>query len=189
MDARNEALESIRKLSGVERITNQQRTILAIRKVILAFTQAGLNGDIDEIDDLIGDTVRSDTQIFLNLSDHYGQRIVGSPYPVEELAGQLERMQKYTKAADENGYPEKKLLWELFIEFKRNKYTSNPTTDSLVESIRDLSENDLPNFCNAVILFSDSTNWQNKETQEGRELEKLVLAIQENYQSIEEGCA
>lgn len=184
---RDAALQRIRELSGVERITAQQRFLEAVRDVVAAFSSAGLSDQINELDTIAGDYMKNDTLATLYLSDHYGEQIVGSAYPVDRQVDSVDRLSKYLAAASSSGYPEKALLWELLIEFKRGGFAASDVTGKLVESIIDLNETDARQLYRFLWMYSDADRWQRVPTQEGRELERILALLVNAHPSLLEG--
>jgi hypothetical protein len=88
------------------------------------------------------------------------------------------------QAAHDLSYPEKALIWAVFVEFKRNNFTDSATVRSLLESTRDLADDDRAEFWYNLLVYTDSTNWLLAPDQQGRELEKLMAALQRTYPEI-----
>ena len=184
---RDSIIEKLRILGDVDRITSQQRFLVAMETVVKKFAAVPLPVHLDELDDLVGNSISNSTMVSLDMADHYGEQIIGSAYPVQEMEGAVQRLQKYLVTAEQEGYPEKSLMWELFIEFKRSKYMRNDVTDRLVESIQDLEDVDHDEFFKFVDRYSSWENWMRQESQEGRELERLAKALMTEYPAILDG--
>ena len=150
---------------------------------------ARLDEDIHEIDSLAGEQTEIDIRIALDLSDHYGEVIVGSPLPVSCHQDLICRMWKCLEAASAGGYPEKQDLAELFIEFKRQGFARGPVTDRIVESLAVLDDVDREHLLCFVKLYAEPANWQRHVTQEGRYTAHLVEALLTAYPSLREGVA
>jgi hypothetical protein len=88
------------------------------------------------------------------------------------------------QAAHDLSYPEKALIWAVFVEFKRNNFADSSTVRSLLESTRDLANDDRAEFWYNLLVYTDSTNWLLAPDQQGRELEKLMAALQRTYPEI-----
>ncbi len=178
------ALNLIEQLAPAESITGQPRFLEATKVVIDLLVRTDRKRDIDEVEQLLHQVLVSDSKIALDLADHYGQLIISSPYPVESMQSEFEALTRYVRAARELKYPEKALLWELFVAYKRNQYTRSATTDSMVEMVQDLNEADTRNLCYHIFLNSHPLHWMNTPDQEGRELARLVARLLEDYPNL-----
>jgi hypothetical protein len=178
------ALKLIEQLAAAESITGQPRFLEATKVVIDLLVRTDRKSDIDDIEQLLHDVLVTDSKIAIDLADHYGQLIIASPYQVESMQHETEVLSRYARAARELKYPEKALLWELFVAYKRSQYTRSATTDSMVEMVKDLNEADTRNFCYQIFLNSHPLHWMNKPDQEGRELAQLVARLLEDYPEL-----
>jgi hypothetical protein len=178
------ALKLIEQLATADSITGQPRFLEAAKVVIDLLVRTDRKSDIDDVEQLLHTVLVSDSKIALDLADHYGQLIISSPYPVESMQHEFEVLSRYATAARALKYPEKALLWELFVAYKRSKYTRSATTDSMVEMIQDLNEADARNFCYHIFLNSHPLHWMNTPDQEGRELARLVARLLEDYPDL-----
>ena len=178
------ALKLIEQLAPAESITGQPRFLEATKVVIDLLVRTDRKRDIDEVEHLLSHVLVTDSKIALDLADHYGQLIISSPYPVESLQSEFEALSRYARAARELKYPEKALLWELFVAYKRSQYTRSATTDGMVEMVQDLNEADTRNFCYHIFLNSHPLHWMNTPDQEGRELARLVAKLLEDYPDL-----
>lgn len=178
------ALKLIRQLATADSITGQPRFLEATKVVIDLLVRTDRKREIDEFEGLLNNVLVTDSKVALDLADHYGQLIISSPYPVESMPAEFEALSRYARAARELKYPEKALLWELFVAYKRNQYTRSATTDAMVEMIQDLNEADTRNFCYHIFLNSHPLHWMNTPDQEGRELARLVARLLEDYPSL-----
>jgi len=180
-----ESLQSAIQLAGElapsESITKQPRFLEAIKIVIDLLVRTDRNSEIDSLEALLGEVLATDSKISQDLADHYGQVIISSPYPVEDLQQQFEALSRYARSSRELNYPEKALMWELFVAYKRNQYQKSPTTNGMVEMIQDLNEADTRNLCYHVFLNSHPLHWMNIPDQEGRELARLVTKLLGDY--------
>lgn len=182
---RDSIIEKVRYLGKIERIRNRNKFMISISKVVKRFVLADLNLQLDELDDLVGDIIARDTEAALAITDHFGERIIGSAYTIDRLANEIERLKKYFNSARLRGYPEKALMWQIFIEFKRNNYTQNDTTTKLVESISDLNDTDTKELYRVVEWYSDPSIWQIITNQEGREMARLISSLRVVYPSMQ----
>jgi len=175
------AIKLAGELASAEGITKQPRFLEAIKIVIDLLVRTDRKSDIDTLEGMLGEVLATDSKISQDLADHYGQVIISSPYPVEDLQQEFAALSRYARSSRELNYPEKALMWELFVAFKRNLYQRSPTTDGMVEMVQDLNEADTRNLCYHVFLNSHPLHWMNTPDQEGRELAKLVEKLLENY--------
>ncbi|NOY29190.1 MAG: hypothetical protein GXP28_03130 [Planctomycetes bacterium] len=180
-----ESLQSAIKLAGdlapSASITRQPRFLEAIKIVIDLLVRTDRNSEIDSLEVLLGEVLATDSKISQDLADHYGQVIISSPYPVEDLQREFEALSRYARSSRELNYPEKALMWELFVAYKRNQYQKSPTTNGMVEMVQDLNEADTRNLCYHVFLNSHPLHWMNTPDQEGRELARLVTKLLDDY--------
>ncbi len=181
---RDDAMIRIRGIAAIQRLAAGSRFVGAMRDVVERFAAAGLDQAVDEIDSLVGESIKRDDTIARTLGDHYGENVIGSPVGVERNTEQIARMQKYLYASTVAGYPEKQKMWELFIEFKRQQFADGPITGRIVESLDDLNEADRDNLYRFLGLYSAPENWQKIVNQEGREMERLVQALFDVYPAL-----
>jgi len=178
------AIDLVGKLASAESITRQPRFLEAIKIVIDLLVRTDRKSDIDSLEGMLSEVLATDSKISQDLADHYGQIIISSPYPVEELQNEFEALSRYTRSSRKLNYPEKALMWELFVAYKRNLYQKSQTTDGMVEMVQDLNEADTRNLCYHIFLNSHPLHWMNTPDQEGRELAKLVNKLLEDYPSF-----
>lgn len=178
------ALKLIEQLATGESIANQPRFLEAAKIVIDLLVRTDRKRDIDKVESLLSDVLVTDSKISLDLADHYGQLIISSPYPVAELEQEFAVLSRYARASRALKYPEKALMWELFVAYKRGQYSRTPTTDGMVEMVQDLNEADTRNFCYHIFLNSHPLHWMNTPDQEGRELARLVTRLLEDYPDL-----
>ncbi len=180
-----EVVQAAEQLSKAAQATRRRRRFLmSTRQIVDVMTRFNRETEINRLDDLFGEVMASDQELSRTLVDHYGQLVVGSPVPVEAQADNLKRLQRYMQAAHDLSYPEKSLIWQLFVEFKRNQFVGNATTRSLLESTQDLSEVDRAEFWYNLYVYTDSANWLITPDQQGRELEQLMAALVQAYPQI-----
>ncbi len=177
-------LQLVDQLAAAEDITRQPRFLEAVKIVIDLLVRTDRKSEIDKLEGLLSEVLVTDSKISLDLADHYGQMIISSPYPVEELQQEFETLTRYARSSRELNYPEKALMWELFVAYKRNQYRRTPTTDGMVEMVQDLNEADTRNFCYHIFLNSHPLHWMNNPDQEGRELARLVTKLLEDYSNL-----
>ncbi len=178
------ALGLIDQLAPAESITLQANFLEAVEVVIDLLVRTDRNSEIDQLEQALSNVLVTDSSISLDLADHYGQIIISSPYPVEDLKHEFEALSRYAQSSRELKYPEKALMWELFVAYKRNEYRRTPTTDSMVEMVQDLNGPDTRNFCYHIFLNSHPLHWMSNPDQEGRELARLVTKLLEEYPSL-----
>ena len=142
--------------------------------------------DIERIEAATRATCIQSKSIALDLTDHYGQLIVSSPYPVDQLQSEWEALTRYARASRELKYPERSLMWELFVEFKRAKFIRSPGTDEIVEMIHQLEPIDLRSFAYFVFLYSDPLHWEHRPDHEGRTLAKLVAGLLQAHPELDQ---
>ncbi len=178
------ALRLVEQLATAESITSQPRFLEATKIIIDLLVRTDRKRDIDKVEALLSHVLVTDSKIALDLADHYGQLIISSPYPVATLEGEFAALTRYARASRELKYPEKALMWELFVGYKRSQYTRSTTTDGMVEMVQDLNEADTRNFCYHIFLNSHPLHWMNEADQEGRELARLVTKLLEEYPDL-----
>lgn len=178
------SLSLVEQLAQAESITRQPRFLEAVKIVIDLLVRTDRKSDIDKLEAELSHVFVTDSTISLDLADHYGQVIISSPYPVDELQHEYETLCRYARASRELNYPEKALMWKLFVAYKRTGYVRSPTTDSMVETVQDLNEADTRNFCYQIFLNSHPLHWMNTPDQEGRELARLVNGLLEDYSNL-----
>lgn len=182
--ALNSAITYIEELATADSITSHARFLDAVNVVIDLLVRSDRNSDIDRLEAALREKLASHKNIALNLTDHYGQVIISSPYPVEKLPQEFEALSRYARASREMKYPEKALMWELFVAYKGSQYQRTPTTDVMIETVQDLSNADLGNFCYHIFKNSHPLHWEHRPDQEGRELARLVNKMLEDYPDL-----
>jgi hypothetical protein len=140
--------------------------------------------DINRVELATRQTCIQSKSIALNLTDHFGQLIVSSPYPVEQMPSEFEALTRYARASRELKYPERSLMWELFVEFKRSKFNRSPNTDEFVAMINNLEPVDLRSFAYYVFLYSEPLHWEYSPDHEGQTLAKLIASLLKAYPEL-----
>jgi len=179
-----DSLVLIQKLAGAESVTRQPNFLEGVKVIIDLLVRTDRKSEIDNLEQALHEVLVTDSSISLDLADHYGQVILSSPYPVEDLQAEFAAMSRYTTSSRELEYPEKALMWEIFVAYKRNQYQRTPTTDSMVEMVQDLNEPDTRNFCYHIYLNSHPLHWMSTPDQEGRVLARLVTKLLEDYPTL-----
>ena len=128
------------------------RFIVATRQIVDAMRSYNRDSEINRLDDPLGEVIASDQELSRILVDHYGQLVVGSPQSIDAQPDNLRRLNRYVRAVQELSYPEKGLLWTMFVEFKRNQYRRNAIIDGLLQSSKDLAEADNAEFWFRAVL-------------------------------------
>ncbi len=177
-------VETIRQLVADERIAAQVKFLNAFDIIVARFANHDLQQEIDALHDAASHLLSTRVNTALTVLGHYGERLIGSPYEIADQADVVERIDVYLKAAKGNNYPERALLWEIFIEFKDSSYEQTGVLDRLVESIVDLNERDRELFFTQLERYSDPANWLSVETQQGRELARLIAGLRAIYPSL-----
>jgi hypothetical protein len=177
-----QAAEQMEHIKEMKR--RRRRFLMSTRQIIDVMSRFNRETEINRMDDLFGDVMASDQELAHTLVDHYGQLVVGSPRPVEAQADNMARLQRYMQAARDLSYPEKALVWAVFVEFKRNNFTDNSTVRSLLESSDDLQPDDRAEFWYNLLVYTDRHNWMLAPDQQGKELERLMAALQRTYPEI-----
>lgn len=178
------AIDAMLELAPVATISGQPRFLEAADEVISILVRTDRKADIDRLEEALSGVLGRHKSIAIDLADHYGELIIASPYPVEELTHEKEALARYARAAREHEYPEKALMWELFVEYKANGSQPNDTTSSLVAMSRDLNERDLNELCYQLVLHSDPLHWMRTPDHEGREIAKLVLGLLRDHPAL-----
>jgi hypothetical protein len=176
-----EVTDAAAQISSVSRITSRARFITATRQVVDVLTRYNREAEINRLDDILGKSMATDQEMAHTLADHYGQLVVGSPQSIEAMAEDVARLNRYLRASREQNYPEKALIWSVFVEFKRNKFVRNSTVDGLLESSRDLVADDRAEFWYNLYVYTNPLNWMTTPTQQGRELARLMERLQAEY--------
>lgn len=178
------SLELVKQLAHAKSITGNPRFLEAVKIIIDILVRTDRKSEIDSLEAVLSEVLVTDSKISQDLADHYGQVIISSPYPVEELQRDFEALSRYARSSRELNYPEKALMWELFVAYKRSHYQRTPTTDGMVEMVQDLNEADTRNFCYHIFLNSHPLHWMSTPDQEGRELARLVGNLLEDYPQL-----
>ncbi|MCA9231547.1 MAG: hypothetical protein KDA57_12925 [Planctomycetales bacterium] len=178
------ALKLVDQLATAEGIIENPRFMEAVKVIIDILVRTDRKTEIDNLEGALREVLATDSKISLDLADHYGQLIIASPYPVEEMQKEFEVLSRYARSSRELKYPEKALMWELFVAYKRSQYQRTPTTDRMVETVQDLNEADTRNFCYHIFLNSHPLHWMNTPDQEGRELARLVTSLLDDYPNL-----
>jgi len=178
------SLKLVDQLATSSDIISQPRFLEAVKVVIDLLVRTDRKSDINQLEQSLNEVFVTDSKIALDLADHYGQLIVASPYPVEQLEQYIKPFSRYTRACRELNYPEKALLWEMFVAFRQNNFQPSPVTDRMVEMIQDLNDQDTDSFCRNLFLNSHPLHWMNQPDQEGRQLAKLVQGLLDHYPTL-----
>lgn len=178
------ALDAITELADAPTIIRQPRFLEAAKSVIDVLVRTDRDREIDQVDSLLGQVLPLQKSASLDLADHYGELIVSSPYSVERLERESEALARYARAAREHKYPEKALMWELFVAYKSNGFKADRTTQNMVDMVRDLNENDLNEFCYQIVLNSHPLHWMTTPDHEGRELARIVNGLLRDHTTL-----
>lgn len=179
-----EALDAAEVMAAMPNIAQRPRFLLATRQIVDVMSRYSRETEINRLDDLLGHAMATDQELARILVDHYGELIIGSPQPLESHADNLVRLNRYMRAARELNYPERWLLWELFVEFKRNKYEKCPAVFGLLESSSDLPDANRTKFWFQFYRYTNWVNWMRRPDQQSRELERLTAALQAHYPEV-----
>lgn len=178
------AVDTANLLANAPDVTNEPQFELMIETLVDLLVRTDRVKDIHLIEQATRETCIRSKNIALNLTDHFGQMIISSPYSVEQMEGEYEALTRYARASRELKYPEKSLMWELFVEYKRANFARSVTTDELVEMIYNLEPADLRNFSYHVFLNSHPLHWMNTPDNEGRMIAKLVGNLLDAYPEL-----
>ena len=180
-----EVVQAAEQLGQIKQITRRRRRFfISTRQIVDVMTRFNRETEVNRLDELFGDLMATDLELARTLADHYGQLVIGSPLPIESQPDNMQRLRRYMQAAHDLGYPEKALVWAVFVEFKRNRFVGNSTVASLLESSRDLSNEDRAEFWYNLLAYTDLDNWMIVPDQQGRELELLMAALQQAYPEV-----
>ncbi len=178
------AVDTANQLSDATDIVQEPMFQEMIETLIDLLVRSDRVKDINRVEQATRETCLRSKRIALDLTDHYGQLIVSSPYPVETLQSEYEVFTRYARASRELKYPEKAIMWELFVEYKRTQYAKSPTTDEIVEMANTLNSADLRNFCYHIFLYSHPLHWEHTPDHEGQTLSKLVDKLLTDYPEL-----
>ena len=176
-----EVLAAAQQLALNERLKHRARFLMATRQIVDVMTRLNRESEVNRLDDLLGPAMATDQELARILVDHYGQLVIGSPQSIDAMSDDVNRLNRYLRAAKELNYPEKALVWTLFVEFKRNNYIRNTTTDRLLESSKDLTERDRAEFWFNLTIYTNPLNWMMAPDQQGRELARLMDRLSGEY--------
>lgn len=178
------ALAAMEQLADADTIIRQPRFLASAKTVIGVLVRTDRNHEIDQVDSQLGQVLGLQKSIALDLADHYGELIVSSAYGVDRLQNESEALARYCEAAREHEYPEKALMWELFVAYKSNGFQADRTTNNLIDMVRDLSEGDLNEFCYQIVLNSHPLHWMRQPDHEGRELARIVNGLLRDHAAL-----
>jgi hypothetical protein len=180
-----EVMQAAEQMAQIKQSTRRRRRFfISTRQIVDVMTRYNRETEINQLDKLFGDVMAADQELARKLVDHYGQLVIGSPQGIDAQPANMDRLQRYMRAAHDLGYPEKALIWSVFVEFKRNQFNGNSTTRSLLESTRDLADEDRAEFWYNLLVYTDANNWMTNPDQQGRELEQLMAALQRQYPEV-----
>jgi len=164
-----------------------------LEAVVDTFSLAGLSGEINEIDALFRELLVSEPDLAFSMIEYYGQRVVGSGVPLEEVEAEHEALRQYMAQA-----PVVPRLtgvvhsWRLLVEYIRSG--TGDSTNFLVESARELSGQSGEWFGCQLYWFSDATTWTQVgglrleaggATAEGKRIERVYHALRQDYPVLE----
>lgn len=178
------AVDTANSLADAPEILAEPQFQGMIETLIDLLVRADRVKDIGRVEKATRETCVRSKNIAFSLTDHYGQLIISSPYTVEQMPEEFEALTRYARASRDLKFPEKSLMWELFVEYKRSKYARSATTDEIVGMIHNLAEADLRNFCYYVFLNSHPLHWMYTPDHEGLMLAKLVEGLLDDYPEL-----
>lgn len=180
------ALEAITTLSDVAGIRAQPRFLDTVNEVVDILVRTDRKSEIDRLETQLGDVLGQHRAMTVDLLDHYGELIMSSPYPADRMPTESQALARYVAAARQHGYPERALMWELFVAYKSNGYRPSRTTESMVEMTQDLSQRDLSELCYQLVLHSHPLHWMNTPDHEGREMARVVNGLLTDHAALRE---
>ncbi|MCA9237133.1 MAG: hypothetical protein KDA44_16780 [Planctomycetales bacterium] len=180
-----ESMAAIRAVAAQPELTSRSRFIVVTRQIVDVLVRFNRVAEIDELDTLLGDVLRTDPELTKALADHYGQLVIGSPLPLSEQAEHVARLETYAEAAAHTLHAEKQLVWQLFLEFKRNDFRRSAATDGLLESSQDLPPANREQFWFDLCKYSDPTLWLLEPDQQGRQMQRLMEALVQHYPIVQ----
>ena len=182
----DKAVAKLMELSKAESIRSESRFLEAMNVVVSLLVRGDLDREINRLDRALGDVMATHRQMTLDLTDHYGQVIIKSPHPVAKLQHEADALARYARASRDVKYPEKAMMWELFVAYKESGFQATYSTRAMVDQIRDLSDVDSGNFCKFILMYQDPRHWMRVPDHEGREMGRLVNGLLEQHPSLQE---
>ena len=178
------AVDTANSLADAPEIIAEPQFQGMIETLIDLLVRADRVKDVSRVEKATRETCVRSKNITFSLTDHFGQLIISSPYTVEQMPEEFEALTRYARASRELKYPEKSLMWELFVEYKRAKHKRSATTDEIVGMIHNLEAADLRNFCYYVFLNSHPLHWMYTPDHEGLTLAKLISGLLDDYPEL-----
>ena len=183
---RDAAMELLRVAAQERDISNRADLMVSVEKVIDAFHAAGLGSDLNQINDLFGDSLIWHGGIAFTMIEHYGQKLVGSGLPLSSMAAEHDVLTRYMVGAPASQTPELQgqvHFWKMFIEFMRSG--KSRATDNLVAGAYGLQDDAGKQTLGRQIWWcQDATRWQDPVTPEGMEIERIFGEFIDTYPEL-----
>jgi len=181
----HKAVARVMALADAESIRTESRFVESLNVVVNLLARSDMNREINRLDKALGDVMAMHQRMALNLTDHYGQFIISSPHPVSKLTQEADALARYARASRDLEYPEKAMMWELFVAYKENSFQATYSTRAMVDQIHDLSELDRSSFCRYLLMYQDPRHWMHVPDHEGREMGRLVNGLLEQHSELQ----
>lgn len=178
------AVDTANSLADAKEILAEPEFQVMVETLVDLLVRSDRVKDINRVEKATREACLRSKSLCYSFTDHYGQLIISSPYTVEQMPDEFETLTRYARALRELRYPDKSLMWELFVEYKRAKYTRSTTTDEIVAMVQNLGATDLRNFCYYVFLNSHPLHWMYTPDHEGIMVAKLVEGLLKDYPEL-----
>ena len=177
---------------GLLRVAAQERDIsdradlmVSVEKIIDAFHAAGLGSDLNQINDMFGESLVWHGGIAFTMIEHYGQKIVGSGLPLSSMETEHDVLTRYMVGAPASQTPELQgqvHFWKMLVEFMRSG--NSRIVDNLVAGAYGLQDAGKQMLGRQIWWCQDATRWQDPVTPEGLEIQRIFGEFIDTYPDL-----
>ena len=182
---RDAAMELLRVAAQESDISNRADLMVSVEKIIDAFHAAGLGSNLNQINDMFGESLVWHGGISFTMIEHYGQKIVGSGLPLSSMETEQDVLIRYMVGAPTSQTPTLQgqvHFWKMLVEFMRSG--KSRATDNLVAGAHSLQGEGQEALGRQVWWCQDAARWQDPTTPEGIEIERLFGEFMSVYPDI-----
>ena len=182
---RDAAMELLRVAAQERDISDRADLMVSVEKVIDAFHAAGLGSDLNQINDMFGESLVWHGGIAFTMIEHYGQKLVGSGLPLSSMEAEHDVLTRYMVGAPASQTPELQgqvHFWKMLVEFMRSG--NSRVTDNLVAGAHGLQDGGKQMFGRQIWWCQDATRWQDPVTPEGLEIQRIFGEFLDTYPDL-----
>ena len=177
---RDAVMDLLRRLKGTE-VTQRSDFQEVLRKIVFSFKAADQSEQIDEVDDIVGESLLSSPIMVEALINHYGKRVAGSRRRAEDISQEINRLRRYLAKGRQYDMAEQEIFWELLLDLKYGTPENANNRDEAFQALSFLEEGDRSFFFIKLIEYSVPPLWSNRDTYESTEISRLCRLLRNKH--------